>query len=978
MKKQLLTGALLMGTLVATAQVGVGTLNPNQSSQLDVVSSAKGIMIPRVALNGILDTTTITNGNVESLLIYNTTENDTITKGFYYWYDGEWRKLLVHSDLTPDVLTTLSYDNSNSTLTYKDEEGVFHNFVLNNTQNTTIVLNGTVLELTDTDGNTINVDLAGLDTNTTNATLVLDDENQLHLTDSDGNVISANLNSLAIDENTTITSFIFNQTTNTLELTNSEGDVIYVDLSTLLDDTDTTITDFDFNEENFELSITDSNNVTKTVDLSALFNSTLVTAGDNITITGDGSPTNPYVVNVGIASTSNLGVVKIGSGINVDANGVISVPAAPGETTTTLVQSINGLVYTNEGLQESTAKIVSADAENLITAGTDFGAKLTKENVQDSQIKYEVIDGLNTTATLDPTSTEDLKKYKIDVEFPAIAPTTNELSSSQNTMTSVVDGVSSNASIVNSVELSLTGTNLTSTVNGVSNTTPLDLSSIDTNTDEQTLTFTSSTNTLSIERGNSVDLSSLAVDTNNINETMTLNDQNVLTLTDSEGVEVEVNLSSLAVDTNNINETMILNDQNVLTLTDSEGVEVEVNLSSLAVDTNNINETMTLNDQNVLTLTDSEGVEVEVNLSSLAVDTNNINETMTLNDQNVLTLTDSEGVEVEVDLSSLAVDTNTTNKSLAIEGANLVLTDSDDQTVSVPTADLDKQQLSLSDNTLTLERGGSVDLAKYDTKLSNGTNTTVTGAGTTADPYQVNVANTTNSLTTTGNSLTSTVDGVSASVTDLVKTVDLTLNGTILSSTVNGVADASPVDLSSINTDNQNLAFNTETNVLSIDRGNTVDLSSLATDTNTKYVVAPAASNVVVTPTNDAATDTTTFTIDVKKARPDFFYYPSILIPLQGTLDNDERLTLDLYGIYSQRWTTPAVTSTGAEETSLSSILIPSNLIDIYVTYYDQDVLENVTIDEAGTMKYKVKANYNLTDASYMNIVFKVRNTPKQ
>lgn len=123
-----------MGSLVANAQVGVGTLTPNQSSQLDVVASSKGIMIPRVALTGVNDTTTISNGNLESLLIFNTTENESVSKGFYYWYNEEWRKLLIHSDLTLDILTELSFDSQENKLSYRDEDGVLHHFILNNTK----------------------------------------------------------------------------------------------------------------------------------------------------------------------------------------------------------------------------------------------------------------------------------------------------------------------------------------------------------------------------------------------------------------------------------------------------------------------------------------------------------------------------------------------------------------------------------------------------------------------------------------------------------------------------------------------------------------------------------------------------------------------------------------------------------------------------------------------------------------------------
>jgi hypothetical protein len=40
-------------TISVSAQVGVGTLTPNASSQLDVSATNKGILIPRVTLGSV-------------------------------------------------------------------------------------------------------------------------------------------------------------------------------------------------------------------------------------------------------------------------------------------------------------------------------------------------------------------------------------------------------------------------------------------------------------------------------------------------------------------------------------------------------------------------------------------------------------------------------------------------------------------------------------------------------------------------------------------------------------------------------------------------------------------------------------------------------------------------------------------------------------------------------------------------------------
>ena len=66
-------------------QVGIGTENPNPSAILDLEANNKGILIPRVALTGLTDNTTISEGNVESILVYNTTVSSELKKGYYYW-----------------------------------------------------------------------------------------------------------------------------------------------------------------------------------------------------------------------------------------------------------------------------------------------------------------------------------------------------------------------------------------------------------------------------------------------------------------------------------------------------------------------------------------------------------------------------------------------------------------------------------------------------------------------------------------------------------------------------------------------------------------------------------------------------------------------------------------------------------------------------------------------------------------------------
>lgn len=88
-------------TLLCTAsyaQVGIGTSLPDKSAMLDIVSTDKGLIIPRVTLTGTTDVTTITNGNIESLLVYNTVTASDIKPGYYYWFNNKWNKLVISDD----------------------------------------------------------------------------------------------------------------------------------------------------------------------------------------------------------------------------------------------------------------------------------------------------------------------------------------------------------------------------------------------------------------------------------------------------------------------------------------------------------------------------------------------------------------------------------------------------------------------------------------------------------------------------------------------------------------------------------------------------------------------------------------------------------------------------------------------------------------------------------------------------------------
>jgi hypothetical protein len=78
--------ALLTGK--AFSQVGINTTSPQPGSILDVESSDKGLLVPRVNIANVNTIAPITGGATESLLVYNT--NASIGRGFYYWSGIQW------------------------------------------------------------------------------------------------------------------------------------------------------------------------------------------------------------------------------------------------------------------------------------------------------------------------------------------------------------------------------------------------------------------------------------------------------------------------------------------------------------------------------------------------------------------------------------------------------------------------------------------------------------------------------------------------------------------------------------------------------------------------------------------------------------------------------------------------------------------------------------------------------------------------
>ena len=94
MKRFLIFIGLII-TLNVNAQTGIGTTTPNASAKLDVFSTNKGFLPPRVTLTSATDATTIASP-AEGLLVYNLGSSG-LQSGYYYWNSANWSTIATAS-----------------------------------------------------------------------------------------------------------------------------------------------------------------------------------------------------------------------------------------------------------------------------------------------------------------------------------------------------------------------------------------------------------------------------------------------------------------------------------------------------------------------------------------------------------------------------------------------------------------------------------------------------------------------------------------------------------------------------------------------------------------------------------------------------------------------------------------------------------------------------------------------------------------
>jgi len=104
--KTVIVGALM--TLLSHnnyAQVGIGTTTPNADAELDITSTTRGVLLPRILLTNTTSPAPLST-DVAGMLVYNTATAGDVTPGFYYNDGSDWIRLGDGWSITGNTGTT--------------------------------------------------------------------------------------------------------------------------------------------------------------------------------------------------------------------------------------------------------------------------------------------------------------------------------------------------------------------------------------------------------------------------------------------------------------------------------------------------------------------------------------------------------------------------------------------------------------------------------------------------------------------------------------------------------------------------------------------------------------------------------------------------------------------------------------------------------------------------------------------------------
>lgn len=261
------------------------------------------------------------------------------------------------------------------------------------------------------------------------------------------------------------------------------------------------------------------------------------------------------------------------------------------------------------------------------------------------------------------------------------------------------------------------------------------------------------------------------------------------------------------------------------------------------------------------------------------------------------------------------------------------------------------------------------------------------------------------SNTSSGNSLSTTVNGITGTAVNIINSNTLTLNGfNQLVSTVNGVASSPAISVLSSASNGLNatngdvkLGGNLTQNTI-ITNTSAFDLTLATTNSGStgKLKITGLDKTKVQATTNSGTTTGVTEHLlavgsdnvvkALKASMPKFFYMPSIIVPIAasqftainataGESFSDATRTgvLNLYERYKAQFGTVGTATQPSSPSAPSLPVLPASELHYYVTWYDTTVFQSVSLDATGKMTYVVRVGVDVTVGSFMNIVFAVK-----
>ena len=128
MKRFILFITCVLFMHVTFAQIGIGTTSPNDNAILDVYSTNKGLLIPRLTLTSTTSFSPL-SAHVAGMLVYNTATVGDVTPGFYYNTGSAWSRVSAGTiDITVDANSNHLSSDALDSLTTGTDNLIFGEF----------------------------------------------------------------------------------------------------------------------------------------------------------------------------------------------------------------------------------------------------------------------------------------------------------------------------------------------------------------------------------------------------------------------------------------------------------------------------------------------------------------------------------------------------------------------------------------------------------------------------------------------------------------------------------------------------------------------------------------------------------------------------------------------------------------------------------------------------------------------------------